>query len=111
MEKKDWEKELSDRIIWLMGRRSLRAVDVIEDLLPRIDIIIEEELSKAREEGFDNGVEKTVNIIQKGLDELLLENRGEKYWVGDILRGCGSSVEELLPKNMKHYKSKLKDNK
>ncbi|OQB06772.1 MAG: hypothetical protein BWY21_01904 [Parcubacteria group bacterium ADurb.Bin216] len=111
MEKKDWEKELSDRIIWLMGRRSLRAVDVIEDLLPRIDIIIEEELSKAREEGFDNGVEKTVNIIQRGLDELLLEKGEEKYWVGDILRDCGSSVEEILPQNMKHYKSKLKDNK
>lgn len=66
-----------------------------------------EELDKAREEGFDNGVEKTVNIIQRGLDELLLEKGEEKYWVGDILRDCGSSVEKILPQNMKHYKSKL----
>ncbi len=66
-------------------------------------------LDKAREEGFDSGVEKTVNIIQEGLDELLLEKDGEKYWVGDILRDCGSSVEKILPQNMKHYLlSKLK---
>ena len=76
MEKKDWEKELSDRIIWLMGRRSLRAVDVIEDLLPRIDIIIEEELSKAREEG-------------------RVEERDRIFWELDRI----NCVDEALPKN------------
>jgi len=65
MEKKDWEKELSDRIIWLMGRRSLRAVDVIEDLLPRIDIIIEKELDKAREEGKRELIESINEAFQK----------------------------------------------
>ena len=107
MEKKEWQKNFEDTIILMMGRIHLRARDVIEELVPMVEL----ELDKAREEGFDDGVERTVDIIQKGLDELLLEKGEEKYWVGDILRDCGYSVEKILPKNMKHYKSKLKDNK
>lgn len=81
------------------------------NLEPLLDFI-SQEIEKAREEGFDSGIEKTVDVIQEGLDELLLEKDGEKYWVGDILRDCGSSVEKMLPQNMKHYLvSKLKDNK
>lgn len=90
--------------------------DMINDIEPydysasteKIMEKIEQAIDKAREEGFDDGVERTVDIIQKGLDELLLEKGEEKYWVGDILRDCGYSVEKILPKNMKHYKSKLR---
>lgn len=70
--------------------------------------MIEQELDKAREEGFNDGVEKTVGIIQKELDKLLLQKDGENYWVGDILRDCGYTVETILPKNMKGYLVKLK---
>ena len=80
-------------------------------VMQEITEYFEQELDKAREEGFNDGVEKTVGIIQKELDELLLEKDDEKFWVGDILRDCGYSVESILPKNMKGYLVKLKDNK
>lgn len=70
--------------------------------------MLDQELDKARGEGFNDGVEKTVGIIQKELDELLLQKDGENYWVGDILRDCGYTVETILPKNMKGYLVKLK---
>lgn len=80
------------------------------NLEPFLDFI-SEELDKAREEGFDSGVKRTVDIVQKSLDELLLERGEDKYWVGDILRDCGTSIEKMLPREMQHYKSKLKSNK
>lgn len=76
-----------------------------------LEAFIKQELDKAREEGFDSGVKRTVDIVQKSLDELLLERGEDKYWVGDILRDCGTSIEKMLPREMQHYKSKLKSNK
>jgi len=100
MEKKDWEKELSDRIIWLMGRRSLRAVDVIEDLLPRIDIIIEEELSKAREEGYQNC-----------MDDIWEKARGLRSWTEHDGSISATDIEAGLQEAYLEIESKLKDNK
>ena len=88
------------------GEKYLRKYDhttIVEEL----EYFISQELDKAREEGFNDGVEKTVGIIQKELDELLLQKGGENYWVGDILRDCGYTVEKILPKNMKGYLLKL----
>lgn len=109
MEKKESETNLSilltNLVDYVREDNGPLIFAVMQDILDKYY----QELDKAREEGFDSGVEKTVNIIQEGLDELLLEKDGEKYWVGDILRDCGSSVEKILPQNMKHYLlSKLK---
>jgi len=103
MEKKELKKELFEKYNWDRFFTEKVKEDVWE--------WVEDKLDKAREEGFNDGVEKTVGIIQKELDELLLEKDDEKFWVGDILRDCGYSVESILPKNMKGYLVKLKDNK
>ena len=109
MEKKEWIEKLNEIIL---GNGIIEYPDDQDALQKDLEDFISQELDKAREEGFDSGIEKTVDVIQEGLDELLLEKDGEKYWVGDILRDCGSSVEKMLPQNMKHYLvSKLKDNK
>jgi hypothetical protein len=107
MEKKEREEKLreittSERVGFLY------AVGNDDLLIEELDKFIQQELDKAREEGFNDGVEKAVGIIQKELDELLLQKDGENYWVGDILRDCGYTVEKILPKNMKGYLVKLK---
>jgi hypothetical protein len=88
--------------------RFIRTIELGIMSLKNSEEYISQELDKAREEGFNDGVEKTVGIIQKELDELLLQKDGENYWVGDILRVCGYTVEKILPKNMKGYLVKLK---
>ena len=115
MEKKEIQ-EWRDRLIKMFGIYHSDGQEYITCPLCGINLDelakhMIEELDKAREEGFNDGVEKTVGIIQKELDELLLEKDDEKFWVGDILRDCGYSVESILPKNMKGYLVKLKDNK
>jgi len=118
MEKKDWKKKLRE-LSFMKGYyfklEDNGLVEKKDDQLvfnrEELEHFVQQELDKAREEGFNDGVEKTVGIIQKELDELLLEKDDEKFWVGDILRDCGYSVESILPKNMKGYLAKLKDNK
>ena len=51
MEKKEWQKNFEDTIILMMGRIHLRARDVIEELVPMVEL----ELDKAREEGRREG--------------------------------------------------------
>ena len=114
------KKELKEEIKKVLEGKSIYEMSPISGLNPMtkeeiiywiVETYIDQELDKAREEGFNDGVEKTVGIIQKELDELLLQKDDEKFWVGDILRDCGYSVESILPKNMKGYLVKLKDNK
>ena len=112
MEKKEgWKRELDDLLEDYWGYPDGGTEEGFIRGEMGIFELVEQELDKAREEGFNDGVEKTVGIIQKELDELLLEKDDEKFWVGDILRDCGYSVESILPKNMKGYLVKLKDNK
>lgn len=105
---KDWKKRLGSYDSWAMNESLFITIDgeTIYDI-DELKDFIQQEIEKAREEGFDDGVKRTVDVVQKGLDELLLERGEDKYWVGDILRDCNSSVEKLLPKEMKHYLSKL----
>ena len=105
----DWKQELEEILE--------EETDMGRNMIPKyargyariiLENFISKELSKAREKGFNEGVERTVSVVQEGLDELLLEKDGEKYWVGDILRDCGYTVEKIIPKNMKGYLAKLK---
>lgn len=50
MEKKEWQKNFEDTIVLMMGRIHLRARDVIEELVPMVEL----ELDKAREEKIQN---------------------------------------------------------
>lgn len=77
----NWKEriELSNRLILEFGATGDNDTTSISCKLDKLLDILEQELDKAREEGFNDGVEKTVGIIQKELDELLLQKDDEKY--------------------------------
>ena len=91
MEKKDWQKNFEDTIILMMGRIHLRARDVIEELVPMVEL----ELDKAREEGYE--------LACKYLRDEYLEDRKRSL----ELRSEPKDVLDILGR-VWNYKSKLK---
>ena len=106
MEKKEWQKNFEDTIIIMMGRIHLRARDVIEELVPMVEL----ELDKAREEG-------RLSVIQ----ELLFEPEEPSHNIGTL--EAAFKYEDIIKRysgewrnktglvSPKYIKSKLKDNK